>query len=135
MGHPSADRGGGDSALKPESRRDRFLVDEMLRHAEVMAAVVRKGRASLEEDSLTRYALEHAVELFSEAAEKLSATFEHANPGIPWKALRPLRRDVAHPYDAGHPPVDPERVWRFVQQDVPKIVQKLRRPNFRAPER
>jgi uncharacterized protein with HEPN domain len=106
------------------------LVDEMLRHADVMAEIVRRGRASFESDVPTRYAVEHAVELFSEAAEKLSSAFENSNPGIPWKALRPLRREVAHPYDAGRPPVDPERVWRFVQRDVPRIVQKLRRGIF-----
>ena len=118
--------------MKDGSRRDRFLVDEMLRHAAVMAEAVRRGRLSFDDDALTRYALEHAVELFSEAAEKLSARFEQANPAVPWKALRPLRREVAHPYDAGRPPVDPERVWRFVQLEVPRIVPKLRRATFPA---
>jgi uncharacterized protein with HEPN domain len=116
--------------VKDGSRRDRFLVDEMLRHAEVIAEVVRKGRESFENDLVTRYALEHAVELFSEAAEKLSDPFERANPGVPWKALRPVRREVAHPCDAGRPPVDPRRVWRFVQDDLPSIIRKLRQARF-----
>jgi uncharacterized protein with HEPN domain len=107
----------------------------MLRHAEIMSEIARRGRAGFERDPVTRYALEHAVELFSEAAEKLSSAFESANPGIPWKGLRPLRREVAHPYDAGRPPVDTDRVWRFVQDDLPKLVRNLRRPVFpKSPE-
>lgn len=116
--------------MKEADRRDRFLVAEMLRHCEVIAENVAKGRTAFEKDSSTKYATEHAVELFSEAAEKLSSEFEAANPSIPWKGLRPLRREVAHPCDAGRPPVDPERVWRFVRDDVPKIVRKLKAAEY-----
>ncbi len=118
--------------MREGTRRDRFLVAEMLRHAEVIEENVRKGRTIFDRDPSTRYAVEHAVELFSEAAEKVSARFERANPGIPWKGLRPLRRDVAHPYDGGRPPVNPERVWRFVRDDVPRIVRKLRSATYPA---
>ncbi|MCI4334775.1 MAG: DUF86 domain-containing protein [Thermoplasmata archaeon] len=120
--------------MKEGSRRDRFLVEKMLRHADVMAEVVRRGRPSFDSDPLARYALEHAVELFSEAAEKLSASFERSNPDVPWKSLRPLRREVAHPYDVGRPPIDPDRVWQFVRLDIPRIAQKLRRAKFPDPE-
>lgn len=96
----------------------------------MISAIVAKGRTTLETDISTRYALEHAVELFAEAAGKLSSAFEQANPSVPWKGLRPLRRDVAHPYDAGRPPVDPDRVWRFVRDEVPKIVRRLRAAEF-----
>ena len=120
--------------MKEGSRRDRFLVAEMLRHAEVISTIVGRGREPLEKDPPSRYALEHAVGLLSEAAEKISSDFESYNPGIPWKALRPLRREVAHPYDTGRPPLDPDRVWRFVQQDVPRIAKKLRRAKFPEPK-
>ena len=118
--------------MREGTRRDRFLVAEMLRHAEVIEENVRKGRTIFDRDPSTRYAVEHAVELFSEAAEKVSARFERANPGIPWKGLRPLRRDVAHPYDGGRPPVNPERVGRFVRDDVPRIMRKLRSATYPA---
>jgi uncharacterized protein with HEPN domain len=119
--------------VKAGARRDRFLVSEMLRHADVMAEVVRRGREEFDRDRPTRYAVEHAVELFAEAAEKLSGEFERANPGIPWRGLRPLRRDVAHPYDPERPPVDPDRVWRFVAREVPAIVRQLQRAVYPSP--
>lgn len=97
----------------------------MLRHASVIAENVAKGRTVFERDASTRYALEHAVGLFSGAAEKLGSEFERANPAIPWTGLRPLRREVAHPYDAGRPPLHPERVWRFLRDEVPRIVRRL----------
>lgn len=34
--------------------RDRFLVDEMLRHLNVLAAGVKEGKANLAEDTTTR---------------------------------------------------------------------------------
>ncbi len=112
--------------MKEAERRDRFLVAEMLRHAEVVATNVARGRAAFDTDLTTRYALDHAIELFSEAAEKLSSEFERLHPEIPWKGLRPLRRDVAHPYDRGLAPVRPDRVWRFVRDEMPRIVRRLR---------
>ena len=125
---PGGSRGG--APLRERARRDRFLVAEMLRHAGVIGENVRKGRSAFDDDVSTRYALEHAVELFSEAAEKVSNAFERENPTIPWKGLRPLRRDVAHPYDGGRPPVNPDRVWRFVRDEVPNIVKKLRTAKY-----
>lgn len=113
--------------MKDSARRDRFLVQEMLRHAEVIAAGAGKGRSVFDKDASTRYAMEHAIELFAEAAEKLSSAFERANPSVPWRGLRPLRRDVAHPYDSGRPPIAPGRVWRFAAEEIPRIVIKLRR--------
>lgn len=102
----------------------------MLRHGEVIAVNVAKGRTAFDSDVSTRYALDHAVELLSEAAEKLSSGFERANPAIPWKGLRPLRRDVAHPYDKGRAPVSPDRVWKFVRDEVPRLVRQLRSATF-----
>lgn len=116
--------------MKPSERRDRFLVDEMLNHAEVVAVSVRKGRDAFDTDVTTRYAVEHATELFAEAAEKVSRPFKTANPQIPWDRLRELRHDVAHPYDTGSNSITVEQTWRFARDDAPKIVRQLRHARF-----
>jgi len=116
--------------VKDNERRDRFLVEEMLRHAEVLAAVARDGKATLDSSATNRYAAEHATELFAEAAGKISQAFKNANPGVPWDRLRPLRHDVAHPYDLGAAPVNVDQLWRFVTRDAPRISRHLRNAKF-----
>jgi uncharacterized protein with HEPN domain len=110
--------------------RDRFLVDEMLRHLAVLAAGAKGGKVTLVDDPMIRYAVEHATELLAEAAEKVSHAFKTANPKVPWKELRPLRRGVAHPYDSGAAPVNVEQLWGFIQDDVPKIARALGNAKF-----
>jgi uncharacterized protein with HEPN domain len=110
--------------------RDRFLVDEMLRHLTVLAAGAKEGKAKLAKDSITRYAVEHATELLAEAAEKVSQAFKTANPKVMWKELRPLRKGVAHPYDLGAEPVNVDQLWRFIQDDAPRIARALGNANF-----
>jgi uncharacterized protein with HEPN domain len=102
----------------------------MLNHADVVAVNVRKGRDAFETDTTTRYAVEHATELFAEAAEKLGRAFKSANPRIPWDRLRELRRGLAHPYDAGADRTRIEQTWRFAREDLPAIVRRLRGARF-----
>ncbi|MGD0587194.1 MAG: HepT-like ribonuclease domain-containing protein [Thermoplasmata archaeon] len=105
-------------------------MDEMLRHLEVLASVVRNGKAALSSDALNRYAGEHATELLAEAAEKTSHAFKTANPGMPWDRLHPLRHDVAHPYDLGAEPVNINQLWVFATKDAPRISRRLRDARF-----
>jgi uncharacterized protein with HEPN domain len=102
----------------------------MANHADVIAVNVRKGRDAFEVDATTRYAVEHAAELFAEAAEKVSRQFKSANPGVPWDRLRELRRVLAHPYDKGEGPTSVDQLWRFARDDLPKITRALHRPRF-----
>jgi uncharacterized protein with HEPN domain len=116
--------------LKGNAQRDRFLVSQILEHAEILAAIARKGKATLGSDDVSRYAAEHATELIAEAAEKVSQDFKNANAKIPWDQLRPLRHDVAHPYDLGAEPVNIDQLWLFVTRDAPRIARYLRGSRF-----
>ena len=108
------------------------MVDEMLTHAELVAANVKRGRDTFEVDSTVRYAVEHAVELFAEAAERTSRALKSANPLIPWERLRELRHDVVHPCEVGAAPQSVERLWRFARDDLPAIVRHLKKSKFPA---
>jgi uncharacterized protein with HEPN domain len=110
--------------------RGRFLVAEMLRHLNVLAAGVKKGKPNLAEDPTTRYAVEHATELLAEAAEKVSQTLKMANPKVPWEELRPLRKGVAHLYDSGAAAVTVDQLWLFIRNDAPKIARALGKAKF-----
>ncbi len=113
--------------MKAFATRDRYLVDEMLTHAELIAVNVKRGRDAFETDPTIRYAVEHATELIAEAAEKTSRGFKTANPLVPWDLLREQCRVSAHPYDVGAAPQNVEKLWRFARDDVPAIVRRLRK--------
>ena len=121
--------------MKDSAVRDRFLVDEMLVHAELIAVNVQRGRNLFETDATIRYAVEHATELFAEAAEKTSREFKTANPLVPWDRLREQRRVSAHPYDVGAASSNVEKLWKFARDDVPAIVRRLRKASIRPAHR
>jgi uncharacterized protein with HEPN domain len=120
--------------LTEPTSRDRFLVEELLHHAGVISAIVAEGKSTFLEPANERslYAVQHAVELIADAAEKVSQPFKSAHPKVPWSTLRPLRRSVAHPYDLGAQAVNREELWRFAATDLPRLARLLRRPP-RAP--
>lgn len=116
--------------MKEAEQRDRFLAEEMLQHLGVVALTVKGGRGRLSTGPEPRYALEHAVEMLAEAAEKTSRVFKTANPGIPWRSLRQFRHDVVHPYDVGASRVELEQLWRFAVRDAPRLARRLRAAKF-----
>lgn len=116
--------------MNEAEQRDRFLVDEMLRHLELIGDIVKRGKERLVAELEPRYALEHASELLAEAAGKTRHAFKTANPEIPWDRLRRFRSDVAHPYDIGETPVALDELWRFARDDAHAIRRRLRRPIF-----
>ncbi len=118
--------------MKEGERRDRFLVDEMLAHLSLIGQIAERGKSAFvaPEGGEARYAAEHALELFAEAAEKVSGTFEKANPKIPWHRFRPFRRRVAHLYNHGSEAVNAEELWVFMTLDVPVLRRLLRGARF-----
>ncbi|MCI4343077.1 MAG: DUF86 domain-containing protein [Thermoplasmata archaeon] len=63
---------------------------------------------------------------FTETATKVGRPFRNANPLIPWDDLDQLRNDLVREY----PEVKADKIWRFVQDDLPGLVMKLRRARY-----
>ncbi|HEY6238596.1 MAG TPA: HepT-like ribonuclease domain-containing protein [Thermoplasmata archaeon] len=63
---------------------------------------------------------------FAETATKIGKPFRKANPLVPWADLDQLRNDLVHEY----PEVKADQVWRFVHDDLPSIVGRLRRAKY-----
>lgn len=108
--------------------RVRTQLDRMLREAEAATRYASHGKAAFFDlrSPEIRDAAELRVLHFAETATRIGTAFRHANPRVPWEDLDRLRNDLVHDY----PEVKAERVWRFVQEDLPGIVTKLRRPHF-----
>lgn len=106
----------------------RILVDDMLRYCETIAHWVSKGHASfLDPESGSQATIERQFERFEEAANALGAAFLKANAEIPWRPVFEIRNDLSHPYERSY---DPEKLWRFVSDELPRVARKLRRATF-----
>jgi uncharacterized protein with HEPN domain len=63
---------------------------------------------------------------FAETGTKVGQSFRKANPMIPWEDIDQLRNDLVHEC----PEIKADRVWRFIHDDLPAIVVKLKRARF-----
>ena len=114
--------------MKEAESRVRILVDRMLREAGAAERYAARGQEHFFDirSPEIRDAVELRILHFTETATKLGRTFRNANPLIPWDELDRLRNDLVHEY----PEVKAERVWRFLSDDLPGLVAKLRRARF-----
>lgn len=106
----------------------RVLVDDMLRYIETINHWVGKGHDAFRDPETGAQAtIERQFEQLEEAANALGAAFQKANSSIPWAPIFEIRNDLSHPYQRSY---DPEKLWRFVTDDLPKIARRLRSARF-----
>lgn len=133
MGDQTPSVGRGYSTLTNPRFEPRVLVDDMLRYIETIAHWVEKGHDVFRDpESGAQATIERQFEQFEEAANALGAAFRKANSSIPWSPIFKIRSDLSHPYQRSY---DPEKLWRFVTDDLPKIARRLRSVRFPKAER
>ncbi len=114
--------------MKESEARTRRLVDRMLREAGAAERYASRGKATFFDirSPEIRDAVELRILHFTETATKLGRPFRNANPLLPWDELDRLRNDLVHEY----PEVKAEKIWRFLSDDLPGLVAKLRRARY-----
>ena len=111
--------------MTPQSLDQRRRVDDMLRYTEVISHWVEKGHAAfVNPETGSQATIERQFERFEEAGSALGAAFRKANSNILWEPIFEIRNDLSHPYQSSY---DPEKLWKFARDDLPKIARKLRR--------
>jgi uncharacterized protein with HEPN domain len=114
--------------MSPRAADSRRLVDDMGQYAQTIAHWVDKGHDAFRDpETGSQATIERQFEKFEEAANALGASFRNANPGIPWEPIFEIRNELSHPYQSSY---DPERLWTFARDQLPKIARKLRRPVY-----
>ncbi len=102
---------------------DELRLEEMLEAIERAKGYVARGRSVFFSDYDTRELVIHHLEHLSESADQASQHLKRAHPLVPWKDLRDLRTRLIHQYMRP----DPEVVWAFVRDRLPRIERQLRR--------
>lgn len=72
-------------------------------------------------DRKLQLAVERCLEIVGEAAGKISAEFQAANPQIPWRQIKGMRNILIHDY--GH--ISYELVYETVTEKVPELLRAL----------
>ena len=68
-----------------------------------------------------RIAVERAVEIVGEVANRLSPAFQQAHPEVPWRKIVGQRNVLAHEYGD----VDPSMMWDLARLHLPDLVRQL----------
>lgn len=79
--------------------------------------------SDFERDEKTQYAVVRALEIMGEAAKKVPGEIKMAYPEIPWREISGMRDKLIHDYTG----VNLMVIWRTLQQDLPPLIQHLKR--------
>lgn len=103
---------------------DVMVLHDMLEHAtEAMQITQGKTRGDITDNRLLNLALARLLEIIGEAAGRVSQSTREKVPQIPWAAIVAMRNRLIHGYDQ----VDCDILWDVVQNDLPPLVNELRK--------
>lgn len=80
-----------------------------------------KIRSDLEMDQMLSFAVIRALEIFGEAASRVSSQFQKKHSQIPWRAIVGMRNRLIHAYFD----VDYDVVWEAIINEIPGIIPEL----------
>jgi uncharacterized protein with HEPN domain len=102
---------------------DRARILHMIEAAESVAQFVEgRSRDDLDRDRMLLFAVVHAVEIFGEAANKVSPDTRAAAPRVPWAAVVSMRNRLIH----GYFDIDAAVVWKTATAEIPPLLPLLR---------
>ena len=81
------------------------------------------NRTDYDQDEPLRLALTHIIQILGEAARQVSSEFRERHPQIPWHEIIGMRHRIVHDYLNA----DEDIVWEVVRQDLPALVESLRK--------
>jgi len=82
-----------------------------------------KTRAALDKDRQLNLALVRLLEIIGEAASRIPKEEQARYADISWSEIISLRNRLIHGYDT----VDFDILWQIVNQDLPHLIESLRK--------
>lgn len=101
-----------------------LYVADMIRSAERVLEYTRgMDQPTFVEDRLRYDATIRNLEILGEAAAQIPDSVRDAYPEIPWRQVVATRNVLIHGYSG----IDDDVLWNIVQEDVPSLLEALRR--------
>jgi uncharacterized protein with HEPN domain len=105
-------------------RNTNVSLRHMLDHAlEAVAMTKGKTRADLDKDRQLNLALVRLLEIIGEAASRIPKEEQAHSTDISWSEIVSLRNRLIHGYDT----VDFDILWQIVKQDLPGLIESLKK--------
>ena len=92
-----------------------------IKNIEAFSKNLDKNRFS--KDSLRQSAIIRQLEIIGEAVKNIPSSFRGKYPKIAWKDIAGFRDILSHAYFG----VNPDRVWRIIEADLPKLKEEISR--------
>ncbi len=106
--------------LKPDIVRLQHMVDAA---NEAISFVADKSKTELQTDRALALAVVKSIEIFGEAANKVSGELRSRSPEIPWADIIAMRNRLIHSYFD----VNLDIVWQTVTEELPPVVTRLQK--------
>ena len=103
--------------MRPEEGDAARLWDMRRAVKEIVSFVEGMSRSAFLADRRSVLAVERNLEILSEAAAHLSASFRDVHPEIPWRGTTAPRNVLVHAYGE----IDPDLFWTVVSERVPEL--------------
>lgn len=103
---------------KDDLLRVRHMIDAA---REAIGFASGRRRADLDQDRMLVLSLVKSVEIMGEAASKVSDTFRHEYPALPWREMVAMRNRLIH----GYFDINLDIVWQTVAEELPPLVTRL----------
>jgi uncharacterized protein with HEPN domain len=104
-------------------RRDADRLADMVEAADAaIAFAAGRDRAALDTDRLLEAGIVEKIIIIGDAAGRLSESFRHANPELPWADIIGMRNVIVHAYWQ----VDHDELWNTVTHDLPTLLITMR---------
>jgi len=103
-------------------REPRVTLLEMLDAARKARSIFESHRRKeLDSNWESEYALRLTLQILGEAANRIPASIQDAEPQIAWAEIIGLRNILVHGYDT----IDLDILWRIAEKDVPPLILQL----------
>ena len=109
--------------MRHEKNDAAYLQDMVNAGEAVERYVTGKSRTDYDRDEILQDALMRRIEIFGEAARRLSSALLANHPEIPWRKIMGTRHVLAHDYDE----IDLDIVWRIATEHIPESLAHLRK--------
>jgi uncharacterized protein with HEPN domain len=107
--------------MLPEERDAAYLWDMCDAAHDIVAWVQGASYDQFCSDEMLHSAVERKLEIFGEAAGRVSTEMQEAHPEIPWRDIKGVRVILAHKYAD----IDLSKIWEAAVNELPTILPKI----------
>jgi len=108
--------------MRPEQRDVSSLWDMLEAARQVLEFTRGVSLAEYSENLMLHLAVERAIQIIGEAANRVSPSFQQAHPEIPWRRIVAQRNVLVHEYGD----VEHALIWDLTQRYLPSLVEQLK---------